>query len=96
MTTALAATLYGPEDLRLVDRDLGDLAPGFVRVRFAAGGICGSDMHYFRHGRIGNFIATAPLVLGHEVAGVIEAVGADVTSVAPGARVAVTGGRPIL
>ena len=93
MTTALAATLYGPEDLRLVDRELGDLAPGFVRVRFAAGGICGSDMHYFRHGRIGNFIATAPLVLGHEVAGVVEAVGEGVTSVAPGARVAVNPSR---
>lgn len=93
MTTAVAATLFGPEDLRLVDRPLGDLAPGFVRVRFAAGGICGSDMHYFRHGRIGNFVATAPLVLGHEVAGVVEAVGAGVTTVAPGARVAVNPSR---
>lgn len=93
MTTARAATLYGPEDLRLVDRPLGELVPGFVRVRFAAGGICGSDMHYFRHGRIGNFIATAPLVLGHEVAGVVEAVGEGVTTVAPGARVAVNPSR---
>jgi L-idonate 5-dehydrogenase len=93
MTTTLAATLYGPEDLRLVNRPLEDLAPGFVRVRFAAGGICGSDMHYFRHGRIGNFVATAPLVLGHEVAGVVEAVGEGVTGVAPGARVAVNPSR---
>ncbi len=93
MTTAQAATLYGPEDLRLIDRPLGDLAPGFVRVRFAAGGICGSDMHYFKHGRIGNFVATSPLVLGHEVAGVVEEVGEGVTSIAPGARVAVNPSR---
>jgi len=93
MTTARAATLYGPKDLRLVDRPLDELAPGFVRVRFAAGGICGSDMHYYSHGRIGNFVATAPLVLGHEVAGVVEAVGEGVTTVAPGARVAVNPSR---
>ena len=85
MTTALAATLYGAKDLRLEDRELAPLAPGFVRVRFAAGGICGSDMHYFSHGRIGNFIATSPLVLGHEVAGTVEEVGEGVTGVAPGA-----------
>lgn len=93
MTTARAATLYGPKDLRLVDRDLGPIAPGFVRVRFAAGGICGSDMHYFSHGRIGNFVATAPLVLGHEVAGVIAEVGEGVTTLAPGDRVAVNPSR---
>lgn len=92
-TVARAATLHGPKDLRLEDRPLGDLAPGFVRVRFAAGGICGSDMHYYSHGRIGNFIATAPLVLGHEVAGVVESVGEGVTTVAPGARVAVNPSR---
>ena len=93
MTDPIAVTLYGPEDLRLVDPGLGPLAPGFVRIRFAAGGICGSDMHYFRHGRIGNFIATAPLVLGHEVAGTVEAVGEGVAGVAPGQRVAVNPSR---
>jgi L-idonate 5-dehydrogenase len=93
MTSALAATLYGAKDLRLVDRELAPLAPGFVRVRFAAGGICGSDMHYFSHGRIGNFIATAPLVLGHEVAGTVEETGPGVSGVAPGQRVAVNPSR---
>lgn len=93
MTSTLAATLHGPKDLRLEARELGPLAPGFVRVRFAAGGICGSDMHYFQHAQIGNFVATAPLVLGHEVAGVVEEVGAGVTAVAPGARVAVNPSR---
>ncbi len=89
MTTALAATLYGPEDLRMVDRPLDPLAPGAVRVRFGAGGICGSDMHYFRHARTGDFIVTSPLVLGHEIAGIVEAVGRGVSGLAPGTRVAV-------
>ncbi|HRO10931.1 L-idonate 5-dehydrogenase [Amaricoccus sp.] len=94
MTSALAATLYGPEDLRLVDRPLEALAPGLVRVRFAAGGICGSDMHYFRHARTGDFVVTAPLVLGHEIAAVVEAVGEGVSGLAPGTRVAVNPFRP--
>ena len=51
-TTSFAATLFGPEDLRIVERPLDPLAPGMVRVRFGAGGICGSDMHYFRHARL--------------------------------------------
>ena len=45
-----------------------------VRVRFGAGGICGSDMHYFRHGRTGDFVVKSPLTLGHEIAGVIAEV----------------------
>lgn len=90
---ALAATIFAPEDLRLVERDLGPLAPGMVRVRFGAGGICGSDMHYFRHARTGDFVVTEPLVLGHEVAGEIVAVGEGAAGVAPGDRVAVNPSR---
>lgn len=89
-----AATLHGVEDLRLVERPLGPLAPGAVRVGFRAGGICGSDMHYFRHARTGDFVLTEPLVLGHELAGVVEAVGEGVTGLAPGTRVAVNPFRP--
>lgn len=93
MTKTLAATLHGARDLRLEDRDLAPVAPGFVRVRFAAGGICGSDMHYFSHGRIGNFVATSPLVLGHEVAGTVEDIGEGVTGARVGQRVAVNPSR---
>ena len=75
---ALAATLFGPEDLRMVERPLDPLASGMVRIRFGAGGICGSErMHYYRHARTGDFVVTSPLVLGHEIAGeVVEIAGA--------------------
>ena len=55
-------------------------------------GICGSDVHYFRHGRIGDFVVASPLVLGHEVSGRITAVGAGVDGGRVGSRVAVEPG----
>jgi L-idonate 5-dehydrogenase len=84
---ALAATLFGPEDLRMVERPLDPLASGMVRVRFGAGGICGSDMHYFRHARTGDFVVTSPLVLGHEIAG-------EVVEIAGSAAIEIAGGAP--
>jgi L-idonate 5-dehydrogenase len=89
----IAATLFGPEDLRLIDTVLPPLAPEMVRVNFGAGGICGSDMHYFRHGRVGDFMVKAPLVLGHEIAGTIAAVGEKVSGLKVGTRVAVNPSR---
>src|SRR3569833_3903441 len=80
---ALAATLFGPEDLRMVERPLNPLASGMVRIRFGAGGICGSDMHYYRHARTGDFVVTSPLVLGHEIAGEV----AEIACAAPGVKV---------
>ena len=92
--TALAATLFGAEDLRVVEATAGPLAPGMVRVRFGAGGICGSDMHYFRHGRTGDFVVTSPLVLGHEVAGeIVEIIGDAARASSLGDRVAVNPSR---
>jgi L-idonate 5-dehydrogenase len=91
--TALAATLFGAEDLRMVERPLGSLEPGMVRIRFGAGGICGSDMHYFRHARTGDFVVTSPLVLGHEVAGEIVELGSGVTGLGVGDHVAVNPSR---
>ena len=93
MRQADAATLFGPEDLRLVAAALPPLPAGMVRIRFAAGGICGSDLHYFRHARTGDFIVTSPLVLGHEMAGVVDEVGEGVHGLAPGAKVAVNPSR---
>ncbi len=89
----IAATLFSPEDLRMVERPLEPLASGMVRVRFGAGGICGSDLHYFRHARTGDFVVTSPLVLGHEVAGEIVEINAAASGLAIGDRVAVNPSR---
>jgi L-idonate 5-dehydrogenase len=64
-----------------------------VRVRFGAGGICGSDMHYFRHARTGDFVVESPLVLGHEVAGEVVQIAGDAPGLAVGDRVAVNPSR---
>lgn len=90
---ALAATLFGPEDLRMVERPLDPLASGMVRIRFGAGGICGSDMHYYRHARTGDFVVTSPLVLGHEIAGEVIEIGSSAAGVNVGDRVAVNPSR---
>lgn len=90
---ALAATLFGPEDLRMVERPLDPLASGMVRIRFGAGGICGSDMHYYRHARTGDFVVTSPLVLGHEIAGEVIEIGSSAAGVRVGDRVAVNPSR---
>lgn len=65
-----------------------------VLVRVAAVGVCGSDVHYYEHGRIGGFVVEHPLVLGHELSGRIAAVGADVDPARIGQRVAVEPQRP--
>lgn len=61
--------------LTVEDRPIPVPAPGEVRVAVAAVGVCGSDVHYYRRGRIGDHVVRAPLVLGHEPAGRITAVG---------------------
>ncbi len=90
---AHAATLFAAEDLRVVERPLGPLQAGMVRIAFGAGGICGSDMHYFRHARTGDFVVTSPLVLGHEIAGTIAAINGLATGIAVGDRIAVNPSR---
>lgn len=60
-----------------------------VRIRIKTVGVCGSDIHYFTTGRIGNQIVEFPFIVGHEAAGIIESVGTKVTRVKPGQRVAI-------
>jgi len=93
VTSAISATLFGAQDLRVVERPLEPLAAGMVRVRFGAGGICGSDLHYFRHGRTGDFVVEAPLTLGHEIAGEIAEIAGDAPGLSVGDRVAVNPSR---
>ena len=92
-TNIIAATLYGAKDLRVVEHQLAPLADDMVRVAFGAGGVCGSDMHYFSHGRTGDFVVRSPLILGHEVAGTVVEAGRSVRGVSVGERVAVNPSR---
>lgn len=71
-----AARLYGPEDLRM-DKvpHPGKPGPGEVLLRVKAVGICGSDLHTYQDGRIGDTVAKAPITIGHEFGGVIEVIG---------------------
>ena len=69
-------------------------APGDVLIRVSSVGVCGSDTHYYRHGRIGSFVVDAPLVLGHEAAGTIVGVGESVDPSRIGQRVSIEPQRP--
>lgn len=92
----LAAVLHGARDLRLDDVPETEPGPGEARVRVAVGGICGSDLSYFHKFRVGDFAVREPLTLGHEVAGVVDALGAKVADLAVGQRVAINPSRPCL
>ncbi|SEE27478.1 NAD(P)-dependent alcohol dehydrogenase [Jiangella alba] len=87
-----AAVLTTPGVIELQQRDTPRPAAGEALVEVLAVGVCGSDLHYFTEGRIGDFVVTAPLVLGHEASGRVIAVGADVRRLRPGDRVAIEPG----
>ena len=90
-----ALVLNSPLDLAVRDvPDPGVPGPGEVRVSVRSVGICGSDVHYYEHGRIGDFVLREPMVLGHEAAGVVDAVGEGVESLSPGDVVAMEPGVP--
>jgi L-iditol 2-dehydrogenase len=84
----LIAELIAPRQFRLVEREIGDLAPGEVRVRVNAVGICGSDLHSYSEGSVGDAPSVYPMVLGHEPAGTVVAAGPGVTGWSPGDRAA--------
>jgi L-idonate 5-dehydrogenase len=86
--------LHAAKDLRLEERTVAPLQAGEVRLRFGAGGICGSDLHYYFEGRVGDFALREPLILGHEVAGEVIETGTGVTRVKTGDRVAVNPSLP--
>ena len=86
---SLACTLHGPMKLSVDTQADGEPAANEVLVRLGAGGICGSDLHYYQHGRVGPFAVRGPFVPGHEASGVVERIGSAVTRVRPGHKVAV-------
>jgi L-idonate 5-dehydrogenase len=89
-----ACVLHAKEDVRIESCPLEPVGPNQVMVRVGAGGLCGSDIHYYWDGGIGTIRVNEPIVLGHEFAGTVEAVGANVTKVRPGDHVAVNPSQP--
>lgn len=90
-----AIVCHASKDLRVEPQDEPHtLAPDQLRVRIARGGICGSDLHYFQHGGFGTVRLREPMVLGHEVSAVIDAVGSDAGGFKVGQRIAVSPSRP--
>ena len=89
-----ASVLLGAGRVELEERAAPQPGPGEVLVDVRSVGVCGSDVHYYEHGRIGRFVVEQPMVLGHESAGVISAIGEGVTGLAVGQRVSVEPGVP--
>lgn len=92
--TMRASVLLEQGVLQIEERPVPVPAADEVLVKVASVGVCGSDIHYYREGRIGDFVVDGPLVLGHEVSGTIVAVGAGVSTGRIGERVAIEPQRP--
>ncbi len=88
-----AVVIHAPKDLRIDTVPEAVLAPNEVRVRIGAGGICGSDLHYYHHGGFGTVRVKEPMTLGHEISGTIAALGSEVGHLRIGQRVAVNPSR---
>ncbi|RPB18440.1 GroES-like protein [Terfezia boudieri ATCC MYA-4762] len=91
----LSFVLKKPHEVTFEDRPVPELkSDRDVLVQVKITGICGSDVHYWQHGRIGDFVVKAPMVLGHESSGIIAKVGPAVTTVKVGQQVALEPGIP--
>jgi D-xylulose reductase len=77
-----------------IDRVEEVLGPRDVRIKLHTVGICGSDVHYYTHGRIGPFVVREPMILGHEASGTVIEIGSEVTTLKPGDRVCMEPGIP--
>ncbi|GAB5374463.1 MAG: L-idonate 5-dehydrogenase [Acuticoccus sp.] len=89
-----AIVIHAAKDLRIEERETPPVGPGEVKIRMAAGGVCGSDLHYYNHGGFATVRIREPMILGHEVSGVIRELGEGVTGLSVGDLVAVSPSRP--
>jgi len=94
MPTMQVSVLRGVGDVGVEERPVPQPAADEVLVEIRSVGVCGSDIHYYEHGRIGPYVVDAPLVLGHEAGGVVAAVGAEVPTLEVGQRVSIEPGVP--
>ena len=89
-----SVVIHAAKDLRIEERAIEEPGAGEVQIKLAAGGICGSDLHYFNHGGFGTIRLKEPMILGHEVAGHITKLGAGVEGLELGELVAISPSRP--
>jgi len=89
-----ACVLHAINDIRMEERATPKPGPHDVLIAVRSVGICGSDVHYWTHGRIGPFILNAPMILGHESSGEVVGVGEKVTTLKAGDRVTMEPGVP--
>ncbi len=89
-----ALVIHAAKDLRVEEREAEKAGFGQVEIAIEAGGICGSDLHYYNHGGFGAIRVREPKILGHEVAGTVRALGEGVSHLAIGDKVAVSPSRP--
>uniref|UniRef100_A0AAV2LTK1 Sorbitol dehydrogenase n=1 Tax=Knipowitschia caucasica TaxID=637954 RepID=A0AAV2LTK1_KNICA len=90
----LSVVLHSQKDLRLEQRPIPEPGPNDVLLQMHSVGICGSDVHYWQNGRIGDFVLKKPMVLGHEASGTVLKVGSAVKHLQMGDRVAIEPGVP--
>jgi L-idonate 5-dehydrogenase len=90
----LGCVIHGQGDLRVDELPVPSPGPGQALVAVRYGGVCGSDLHYWRHGGVGDFRLREPMVLGHEVVGTVVSYGAGASGPAPGTAVAVHPATP--
>lgn len=91
----IALVLEKKNELKLRDIELPDIiGVDDVRIEIDTVGVCGSDVHYYTHGKIGPFVVEEPMVLGHEAAGLIVEIGGDVKNLKVGDRVCMEPGVP--
>ena len=86
--------IHGPLDLRIEDHPVDDLEPNQVEINVAIGGICGTDLHYYKHGGFGQIKLREPMILGHEVSGFISKIGSNIENLLVGQLVSVSPSRP--
>lgn len=89
-----ASVLTEAQKIEMQERPVPKPAHDEVLIKVASVGVCGSDVHFYEHGKLGDWIVQEPLVLGHEASGTIVAVGADVSPNRIGQRVSIEPQRP--